>query len=47
LLAPSGTWACVNGKPQLPANASWPIDARGFLPQGWITVPDPGSTGAG
>jgi len=47
LLAPSGTWACVNGKPQLPANASWPIDARGFLPQGWITVADPGASGAG
>lgn len=45
LLAPSGTWACVNGKPQLPANASWPIDARGFLPQGWIAVADPGTTG--
>jgi len=47
LLAPSGTWACVDGKPQLPANASWPIDARGFLPQGWIPVPDPGASGAG
>ena len=45
LLAPSGTWACVDGKPQLPANASWPIDARGFLPQGWIAVADPGTTG--
>ncbi|WP_200940479.1 hypothetical protein [Devosia sp. Root413D1] len=47
LLAPSGTWACVDGKPQLPADASWPIDARGFLPQGWIAVPDPAATGAG
>ncbi|OEO32891.1 hypothetical protein VW23_009340 [Devosia insulae DS-56] len=47
LLAPSGTWACVDGKPQLPANASWPIDSRGFLPQGWIAVSDPGSATAG
>lgn len=47
LLAPSGTWACIDGKPQLPANASWPVDARGFLPQGWIAVTDPKTTGAG
>lgn len=47
LLAPSGTWACIDGKPKLPANASWPVDARGFLPQGWITVTDPKATGAG
>lgn len=47
LLAPSGTWACINGKPQLPANASWPVDARGFLPQGWIAVTEPKPTGAG
>jgi hypothetical protein len=47
LLAPSGTWACIDGKPQLPANASWPVDARGFLPQGWIAVTDPKATGAG
>ncbi len=47
LLAPSGTWACVDGRPQLPANASWPIDSRGFLPQGWIAITDPGTTGAG
>lgn len=40
LLAPSGTWACVDGKPQLPADARWPIDERGFLPMGWVKVPD-------
>lgn len=40
LLAPSGPWSCADGKPQLPAGASWPVDARGFLPQGWVTVPD-------
>lgn len=42
LLAPNGPWSCVDGKPQLPADASWPVDARGFLPQGWVDVPDPG-----
>ncbi|HEV2514437.1 MAG TPA: hypothetical protein VGV07_04255 [Devosia sp.] len=47
LLAPSGTWACVDGKPQLPADARWPIDERGFLPQGWIRVPDGASATAG
>jgi hypothetical protein len=47
LLAPSGTWACIDGKPQLPADASWPIDARGFLPQAWIKVPDTGAATAG
>lgn len=41
LLAPSGPWSCADGKPQLPLNASWPVDARGFLPQGWIKVADP------
>lgn len=39
LLAPSGTWSCADGKPQLPADARWPIDERGFLPMGWIKVP--------
>lgn len=47
LLAPSGTWACVDGKPQLPADAHWPIDERGFLPMGWIKVPDTASATAG
>lgn len=45
LLAPNGPWSCVDGKPQLPADASWPIDARGFLPQGWVDVPNPGVPG--
>jgi hypothetical protein len=41
LAAPSGTWSCSDGQPQLPPDASWPVDARGFLPEGWIKVPDP------
>lgn len=47
LLAPSGPWSCADGKPQLPADATWPVDARGFLPQGWISVADPGTATAG
>ncbi len=47
LLAPSGPWACVDGKPQLPPDAHWPIDERGFLPQGWIRVPSAETTTAG
>lgn len=47
LLAPSGTWACIDGTPQLPADAHWPIDKRGFLPQGWIKVPDTATATAG
>lgn len=47
LLAPSGIWSCADGKPQLPPDASWPVDARGFLPQGWIRVPDPEAAPAG
>jgi hypothetical protein len=47
LLAPSGIWTCVDGKPQLPADAHWPVDERGFLPMGWIKVPEPASATAG
>jgi hypothetical protein len=47
LMAPSGTWSCADGQPQLPPDASWPVDARGFLPQGWIKVPDPQAAPAG
>lgn len=47
LLAPSGPWSCADGQPQLPLDASWPVDARGFVPQGWITVPDAGAAPAG
>lgn len=43
LLAPNGPWSCVDGKPQLPTDASWATDARGFLPQGWVDVPNPGA----
>jgi len=38
LLAPSGAWSCAGGKPQLPAEASWPVDERGFLPNAWVVV---------
>lgn len=38
LLAPGGTWSCSEGQPKLPANASWPVDERGFLPAAWVVV---------
>lgn len=41
LLAPSGTWACENGQPRLPAGISWARDARGFEAAGWTIVPRP------
>jgi hypothetical protein len=47
LMAPSGVWSCADGRPQLPPDASWPVDGRGFLPQGWIKVPDPGAAPPG
>jgi len=47
LLAPSGPWSCVDGRPQLPAEAHWPVDERGFLPMGWIRVPDTAPATAG
>ena len=39
LLAPNGPWSCTDGQPLLPADASWPVDERGFLPQAWVKVP--------
>ncbi len=41
--APHGIWSCVNGKPELPADANWLVDDRGFMPRAWIAVrvPDP------
>ncbi|MDB5540635.1 MAG: hypothetical protein JWQ89_2362 [Devosia sp.] len=47
LMAPSGTWSCADGRPQLPPDASWPIDERGFLPESWVAVPETGGTPAG
>ncbi len=47
LLAPNGPWSCADGKPQLPADASWPVDERGFLPQAWIKVPSTEAAPAG
>jgi hypothetical protein len=43
LFAPHGIWSCVNGKPELPADANWLVDDRGFMPRAWIAVraPDP------
>lgn len=38
LLAPNGTWSCEKGKPKLPADASWPVDERGFFPKAWVAV---------
>jgi len=39
LVAPAGTWACSNGRVQIPGGTSWPVDERGFLPTGWVPVP--------
>lgn len=47
LMAPSGTWSCADGRPQLPPDASWPVDERGFLPNSWVVVPDTGRTPTG
>lgn len=44
LMAPSGTWSCVKGAPQLPPEARWPVDERGFFPDSWVVVPDIGIT---
>jgi hypothetical protein len=38
LIAPQGPWSCVAGKPKLPDNASWPVDARGFAVGAWINI---------
>ena len=38
LLAPNGTWSCEKGKPKLPADASWPVDQRGFFPKAWVVI---------
>jgi hypothetical protein len=46
LFAPSGTWSCVAGKPQLPDGAKWPIDAHGFFPAAWLPLSRPVATTA-
>ncbi len=46
LFAPHGIWSCVAGQPQLPENANWPVDARGFMPRAWITVSPPAAQAA-
>jgi len=38
LIAPQGPWSCVAGKPKLPDDASWPVDARGFAVGAWINI---------
>lgn len=47
LMAPSGTWSCADGQPQLPTDARWPVDERGFVPRAWVTVPDTEAAPAG
>lgn len=38
LMAPGGVWSCVAGSPQLPPEARWPVDARGFRADSWYEV---------
>lgn len=42
LQAPNGTWGCVETTPEIPQGASWPVDARGFLPGAWVEITAPG-----
>ncbi|HHY49171.1 MAG TPA: hypothetical protein GYA10_05425, partial [Alphaproteobacteria bacterium] len=44
LLAPNGTWACDGTEPVVPPGASWPVDARGFLPGAWVAILPPAAT---
>ena len=39
LQAPNGNWSCNGTRPEIPAGENWPVDARGFLPTAWITIP--------
>ncbi|MBN9309303.1 hypothetical protein [Devosia sp.] len=41
LMAPGGAWSCVDGRPQLPGNTEWSVDARGFRAESWVVVPPP------
>ena len=45
LLAPGGTWSCLGGKPRLPPDAEWTMDARGFRSDSWVSVSPPASAG--
>jgi hypothetical protein len=38
LMAPGGVWSCINGRPRLPPEAKWPVDARGFRADTWVVV---------
>lgn len=42
LQAPNGSWSCIETTPEVPAGASWPVDARGFLPGAWVEITPPG-----
>jgi hypothetical protein len=46
LFAPHGIWSCVDGKPQLPPDANWPVDDRGFMPRAWVAI-RPAASGSG
>ena len=37
----SGAWRCEGTEPARSADAAWPVDARGFLPDAWIAVATP------
>jgi hypothetical protein len=36
--APNGSWSCNGTRPVIPADQSWPVDARGFFPDAWVRV---------
>jgi len=39
--APNGFWACNGKRPVIPRDQKWPVDARGFFPGAWKSVPPP------
>jgi hypothetical protein len=43
--APNGSWSCTGKRPEIPRDQKWPVDARGFYPNAWVTVPAPGTAG--
>jgi hypothetical protein len=38
LPAPNGSWSCKGKKPVIPPGQKWPVDARGFFPDAWVTI---------
>ena len=36
--APAGWWYCKAKRPMIPKGQQWPVDARGFFPDAWITI---------